>query len=80
VIEETFALSCSVAELETFLRASREIACGWIGHYDGLTLAELDTLERAGKITLPQAVYRDWQRLFVRLKPELAPEPMSPVY
>ena len=68
------ALSCSVAELETFLRASREIACGWIGHYDGATLAELDGLERAGKITLPEMVYRDWQRLFLRLKPEFLPE------
>jgi hypothetical protein len=35
VIEETFPLSCGPVELEEFLRASREIACGWIGHYDG---------------------------------------------
>ena len=35
-------------------------------------LAELDELERAGKLTMPQAVYRSWQRLFLRLKPELA--------
>src|SRR5207247_4564345 len=38
VIEETFPLSCSSAEEETFLRESKEIACGWIGHYDGLAL------------------------------------------
>jgi hypothetical protein len=71
VIEETFALSCSTGELETFLLASRKDACGWMGHYDGAPLAELDSLDRAGKLTLPQAVYRDWQRLFIRLKPEL---------
>jgi hypothetical protein len=74
VIEETFPLNCSIGDLEMFLRASQEIACGWIGHYDGATLAELDALERAGKLTMPQAVYRSWQRLFLRLKPEFLPE------
>jgi len=74
VIEETFPLSCSAAELEEFLRASREIACGWIGHYDGYTVEEYDALEHAGKLTINQALYREWLRLFVRLKPEFAPE------
>lgn len=74
VIEETFPLSCGVAELEAFLRDSREVACGWIGHYDGQTPVELDARERAGNLTLPQAVYRDWMRLFVRLTPEFSPE------
>jgi hypothetical protein len=32
-----------------------------------------DALEHAGKLTLPQAIYREWQRLFVRLKPEFSP-------
>ena len=53
VIEETFPLSCSSAEEETFLRESKEIACGWIGHYDGLALQDFAALERAGKLTLP---------------------------
>jgi hypothetical protein len=73
VIEETFPLSCDATQLETFLRASREIVCGWIGHYDGQPPGELDALEHAGKLTLPQAIYREWQRLFVRLKPEFSP-------
>jgi hypothetical protein len=73
VIEETFPPSCSAAELETFLRASREIASGWLGHYDGAPLEELDALDRTGKLTLAQGVYRGWLRLFVRLKPEFAP-------
>jgi hypothetical protein len=72
VIEETLALSCSTGELETFLRASRKVACGRLGHYGGAPLDELDSLEREGKLTLPQAVYRDWQRLFIRLKSEMA--------
>ena len=70
VIEETFPLSCSVADLEVFLRESRGIACGWIGHYDGTPLAELTAFQRAGKLTLPQAFMRDWLQLFVRLQPE----------
>lgn len=75
VLEETFPLSCGVGQLETFLRGSREIACGWIGHYDGAPPEELDALESAGKLTIAQALYRDWLRLFVRLKPEFAPAP-----
>jgi hypothetical protein len=74
VIEETFPLSCGIEQLETFLRESREVACGWIGHYDGQTPEELDALERAGRLTVPQAIYRSWLRLFARLKPVLAPE------
>lgn len=70
VIEETFPLSCTVAELEEFLRASREVACGWIGHYDGQTLEELDALYASQKITLSQSIYQSWLQLFVRLKPE----------
>src|SRR2546430_3374401 len=58
VIEETFPLSCSTAELEEFLRASREFACGWLGHYDGAPLEELDALERAGQLTIEQALWR----------------------
>jgi hypothetical protein len=73
VIEETFPLSCSVAELEEFLRASREFACGWIGHYDGAPLEELDALERTGKLTIQQSIYREWLRLFVRLRPDFVP-------
>ena len=82
VVEETFPLSCGAAELEMFLRASREIACGWLGHYDGAPLEELDALDRAGKITPAQGVYREWLRLFVRLKPEFTqvgdPRVLSP--
>jgi hypothetical protein len=74
VIEETFPLSCTPAELEDFLRQSRAIACGWIGHYDGLSLEKMDALERAGKLTPGQAAYREWLRMFVRLKPDFAPE------
>jgi hypothetical protein len=71
VIEETFPMSCTPEELEEFLRASRELACGWMGHYGGETPAELDALKAAGKLSLAQGIYRQWQQLFVRMKPEL---------
>jgi hypothetical protein len=59
--------------LEAFLRASREVACGWIGHYDGQTLEELDALEGSGQLKGSQVVYREWLRLFARLKREFSP-------
>ena len=71
VIEETFALSCSTPELEAFLRSSRTLACGWVGHYDGTTLEELDKRANEKKITIAEAMMRDWLKLFVKLKPEL---------
>lgn len=70
VIEETFPLTCSSAELESFLRESRNIACGWMGHYDGKTIEEYDALG-AGQITTAQVLWRDWLRLFVKLKDEM---------
>lgn len=73
VIEETFPLTCTTQELEGFLRASREFACGWIGHYGGDPSEQLDALESAGQLSLGQAVYREWLRLFVRLKTEFVP-------
>jgi hypothetical protein len=74
VIEETFPLSCDEEQLEKFLRESRAIACGWVGHYDGLTPGEAATLEKAGKLTLAQGIYQRFARMFSRLKPEFAPE------
>lgn len=70
VIEETFPLSCGPGQLEKFLFDSRKYATGWIGHYDGQTIEELDALERDKKITLAQSIYQSWLRLFVKLKPQ----------
>jgi Cellulase (glycosyl hydrolase family 5) len=77
VIEETFPLNCSAAEEEKFLRDSKKFACGWLGHYDGDDLKDFDRLERKGKLTMSQAIYREWERLFVKLKPKFAPDPNS---
>lgn len=75
VIEETFPLSCNGAELEDFLRWSRELANGWVGHYEGHSLEELDDLDGLGTLTPAQGVYREWLRLFVDLRPEFSPDP-----
>jgi hypothetical protein len=64
LIEETFPLRCSAAELEKFLDGSRKSAHGWLGFYwgtppeelkrsktigDALTLAWLELFQRKGK-------------------------------
>jgi hypothetical protein len=70
VIEETFNLSCSAEEEETFLRASREVACGWVGHFDGLMVEDLQALEKAKKITTAQLAWLEWLKLFRKLGSE----------
>jgi len=67
VIEETFPLSCTPAELETFLTASRKTATGWMMHFDGETPEELDVQAHAHPLSLQKAVYRDALRLFEHL-------------
>jgi hypothetical protein len=71
VIEETFNLSCSPAEVEEFLRRSRTFACGWMGHFDGRPIDESETLQKEQKLTMPQAFYLEWMKLFRRLGPEM---------
>jgi len=71
VIEETFPLSCGTYELEVFLRSSRGIACGWMGHYNGQSPSELNRLKRQNKITIPESLYLDWLGLFQKMKPEM---------
>jgi hypothetical protein len=61
VIEETFALSCSVQELDTFIERSRGTADGWIGFYWGRTLEE----SRASKEPVDVLVAA-WLELFQR--------------
>jgi hypothetical protein len=56
VIEETFNLACSSEEVLHFLRNSRPMACGWLGHYDAL--------KAAGKLTMAQAIWRAWLDVF----------------
>ncbi|HEV8059529.1 MAG TPA: cellulase family glycosylhydrolase [Gemmataceae bacterium] len=77
VIEETFPLACSADEVEDFLKQSRGTACGWMGHYDGMTIEQLDALRKSKTITLPQVFYLGWLELFRRLRPEMLQQPSS---
>jgi hypothetical protein len=75
VIEETFPLTCSAAELEEFLRRSRGLACGWLGHYDGQTVEQLEELKRSKTFTISQALWLDWLTLFRKLGPVMKAGP-----
>jgi Cellulase (glycosyl hydrolase family 5) len=59
VIEETFPLSCPLADFEKFLDGSRTHADGWIGFYWGKTRDEY----AQGK-TIVDALMRQWLDLF----------------
>jgi hypothetical protein len=71
VVEETFPLSCGVADERDFLLQSRGIAAGWIGQYPDETPDQLRELKRSGKITLPQAAYLSWIELFREIGPQI---------
>lgn len=59
VIEETFPLRCSMAELAQFIEASKKNACGWIGFYWGQTPAEL-----RGSRSISDAITLAWLEYF----------------
>lgn len=59
VIEETFPLKCSVAELAEFIERSRTIASGWIGFYWGKTPDEYRPPD-----TIQEALMLGWLELF----------------
>lgn len=65
VIEETFLLHCSSADLRQFLESSREHAAGWIGFYWGQTPAEL-----ARSTGMGEAFMAAWLKLFQEMKPQ----------
>lgn len=71
VIEETFPLSCSADELESFLLQSRKQAVGWMGHYNGMTPEEYEQKRRAGSLTIGDAIWESWLNLAIKIKPEL---------
>ena len=67
VIEETFPLSCPAADLEEFINQSRPIACGWMGHYDGSSIEQLEDLQSKKTISIAQSIYLDFLKLLHRL-------------
>lgn len=77
VIEETFPLSCSSAELKEFLLQSRSLACGWVLHYDGSTPKDYEELQKAGKLTLSQGIWNEALKLMVEVHPQMQPQPST---
>jgi hypothetical protein len=75
VIEETFPLSCSAPELKEFLLGSRRYACGWLGHYNGEPIRQLEALRQSGKITVQQSAWLAWLQLFREMGPVMAHSP-----
>jgi len=61
VIEETFFLKCSAAELDEFIEGSRQYASGWIGFYWGKTPEQLRSSKSIG-----DALMLGWLELFQR--------------
>jgi len=45
-----------------------------MGHYDGMTVEQMDALRKANKLGLKEAFFLDWLELFRRLGPEMAPQ------
>ncbi len=62
IIEETFALKCSLEEHAKFLNASQKYATGWIGFYWGKTPDELKASGMFG-----DAILRQWLEMFRKL-------------
>jgi hypothetical protein len=69
VVEETFPLSCSTEELRKFILDSRTISSGYIGHYDGQTIPELEALKQNKTITIAQSIWLDALKLFKEMAP-----------
>jgi hypothetical protein len=64
LIEETFPLACSPADLGEFIGRSKPYAAGWIGFYWGQTPAELSKSTKIG-----DALTAGWLKLFQDMKP-----------
>ena len=43
-----------------------------MGHYDGQTPGQLEELRRSKDLTIAQALWLDWLRLFEKLGPDMA--------
>jgi hypothetical protein len=78
VVEETFPLACSPAELKEFLFRSRGTACGWVGHYEGKSIEDLEALQKAGKLDIGQALMLEWLRLFRDVGKEMLTPAQAP--
>jgi hypothetical protein len=61
VIEETFPLSCSLAEMDEFLKRSRSHTAGYFSFYWGKTIEEYATISRTN---MAAAITGEWLKHF----------------
>jgi hypothetical protein len=61
LIEETFPLSCSIEEMDDFLKRSRSRAEGYVSFYWGRTIAELDAAKENKEVS---ALVSGWLKYF----------------
>ncbi len=64
VIEETFPLSCTAADLKEFIGRSKVSATGWIGFYWGQTPSELSK-----STNINDSITAAWLKLFQEMNP-----------
>ncbi len=64
VISEIFPMNCTVVELQHFIEKHNADVSGWVWHYNGKTLEEL---EKSG--TMHDAVYRSALLKFIEMAP-----------
>ncbi len=61
LIEETFPLSCSIEDMDDFLKRSKPRTAGYVSFYWGRTIAEYSTATEK-KVTA--ALIREWLKYF----------------
>lgn len=66
IIEETFPLKCSSAELTTFITDSKKSVSGWVSFYWGKPLKELRQSKELG-----DAILLEWLETFQKLSPQM---------
>jgi len=64
-------LSCGADDERAFLRQSRGLAQGWIGHWPDESPAQLAALKKENKMTIAQAIWLSWTDLFREMGPEM---------
>jgi len=67
----TLPLSCGADDERAFLRQSRGLAQGWIGHWPDESPAQLAALKKENKMTIAQAIWLSWTDLFREMGPEM---------
>lgn len=64
VISEIFPMNCSANELQQFILKNNEHVSGWVWHYNGKTLEELES-----STTISDAVYKSALLKFIEMAP-----------